>query len=144
MATGDGRRPYDTSLEPANLKIAAAGIIVLSEADSTSPEFQAAAEMIRTAGHVVFLGCAYHKPNMKRLPIPSVAGAVHPSRLGSGAGMTTGGMDVVRKSWGIQVLAETNLAFLRQTVALQPDLYRACTQRSLGHLATHTVTDATP
>ena len=40
---------------------------MLSEADSTSPEFQAAAEMIRTAGHVVFLGCAYHKPNMKRL-----------------------------------------------------------------------------
>ena len=37
--------------------------------------------------------------------------------------MTVGEMDVVRKRWGIQVLDRKNLDFLRETVALQPDLY---------------------
>ncbi|MCH7563465.1 MAG: SIR2 family protein [Gemmatimonadetes bacterium] len=121
---GDRERPYEISLDPVALKVAASQIIVLPEADDTSPEFKEAARMIRDARHVVFLGCKFHDPNMRRLHMPNPAGhSVHPCWLGSGYGMTVGEMDVVRRRRGIQVLAEKNLGLLRATVALQPDLY---------------------
>ena len=54
-AAVDGGRPYDVSLDPDALLIAASEIIVLPQADDTSPEFQRAAGMIRSAHNVVFL-----------------------------------------------------------------------------------------
>lgn len=124
-AVADGTRPYNVNIDPEALRIAASGIIVLSEADDTSPEFERAAKMVSEARNVVFLGCRYHEPNMRRLQMPKhePGQKVDPFLLGSGYEMKDGEMDVVRRKWGIQVLARRNLDFLRETVALQPDLY---------------------
>jgi len=105
--------PYDLPLEHADLKDVAAQITVLSEAHEDSSEVSSARALVAGAHRVVFLGCAYHRENMRRLGVgDKPLGA---ERIGSGYGLTEREADNLSRTWFVQINKNSlrNLDFLR-------------------------------
>lgn len=64
---GTAIREYSPDVSAKNIREAAEGIVILSEADETTSEFKKARDMIRDSTRVFYFGFAYHRDNMKRL-----------------------------------------------------------------------------
>lgn len=68
----EAARPYQGKASWQDVVTAASGLQVLSEADQTSKAFRQACDQLSSAKQVVFLGCAYHEPNMERLGLDEI------------------------------------------------------------------------
>lgn len=112
-----GARNYSPTLERSTVQVAAEGIIVLSEGDSTSEEFSKARRFVRDAERIILLGCAYHQENMERIGLRASHGI---TIQGSAYGLTDRERQLVQKSWGVATGDRSwrSRAFLRERVDL--------------------------
>jgi len=69
-ASPKNSRGYESTANAANVRVAADGIKIISEARDTTPEFDKAHEYLENAKQVHFLGFGYFRKNMERLRIP--------------------------------------------------------------------------
>lgn len=114
----DHGRLYRPTTEPHLVEAAADGLKVLHEGTVDSPEFTEARRLIEAAGHVVLLGCAYHRPNMERLNLRTGQPG---ARIGSGYGLTPFEARVVKSRFGVAVgdSGWRSVRFLRESVLLE-------------------------
>jgi len=116
-AATDDTRPYEPTLTSMSIAAAARRLIVLSEAQDDSPEFQRARNLIEASDQTLFLGCAYHPENMSRLGCIPGGG---PNWIGTGFGLTTRLRERTKHLWNISVGDPSwrSLSFLRESVDL--------------------------
>ena len=85
-------RPYENSVTQDAVRIASEQIIIMSEGDETSPEFNKAHTLMRNAERVYFLGFGYNTMNLKRLRIHELEND-HPRLVGSRFGLGNAELD---------------------------------------------------
>ena len=114
----DRGRPYSPDVTEQTLRIGANGIVVIPEANKTH---ETAAEFVRNAKQVVFLGFAYLESNMRRLGIGDRDGENHVTQLftGSGYNFTDRECERMRKKWRMEMDQLRSLDYLRERVDLE-------------------------
>ncbi|HUT88404.1 MAG TPA: hypothetical protein VMY37_02815 [Thermoguttaceae bacterium] len=76
-ASPENVRPYEATPSARNVRVAADGIKIISEAEDSTPEFEEAHNYLEDAKQVHFLGFGYFPKNMQRLRLPK-KGQAHP------------------------------------------------------------------
>jgi len=83
---GEGpSRDYEPEVTTDKLRIAMAGIRIISEGQAESPPLTEARRQLRSASHVVFLGFGYHPENVKRLDLRTCCSHRHSGPTGDAA-----------------------------------------------------------
>lgn len=124
----EDKREYTPDTEPKELQIAANQIIIVSEGQDTSEEFQEAIQYLRGAERVYFLGFGYNRTNLHRLQIagmpPGMRGMNRPilSKHMRGSAMELGLSQVeqIQSEWKIYLPSRVMSCheFLRNYAAL--------------------------
>jgi hypothetical protein len=91
----DGR-PYEPTLDPQQVLLAAQRLVLLDDAQEDSQEFQAARELIRDASLVLFLGFGFHRLNCKRV-LPRPWGSNQPTIYGTVQDMSVGRIEKAKQ-----------------------------------------------
>jgi hypothetical protein len=92
-------RPYKEDLGLDTIKALSKQIIVMSESQQTSMEFEIAQNYLKMGTAIYFLGFGYHQKNLERLEIKKFSGR---QLYGSSLGLEKGEIKQVSASWGIQ------------------------------------------
>ena len=107
---GDKFRVYSREYTPEDIQFSSEQIIVISEGQETSKEFQHAFQLMKKAKRIYFLGFGYNPTNLKRLGIDRLPEdlkripLVGPSPMeGTSMGMGLADKKVVESDWGIKL-----------------------------------------
>jgi hypothetical protein len=109
-------REYERNFKLNEIKALSDQIIVMSELQETSKDYEIANYYLRAGTFIYFLGFGYHTKNLERLGIKK-----YPDRklYGSSMGMEKGEAEQINSSWGIQFL-EPGLSILDLFKKYQP------------------------
>jgi len=118
-------RAYENRIEPELVKLASEQIIVMSEGQETSPQFQKAVQLMEDAddGKVFFLGFGYNDASLQRLKLRELCEAKKFSPCSTGSAYGLAHMDKTRiiNSWPINLVNSDwdVLDFLKNTAILE-------------------------
>lgn len=91
-----GGRPYEPTLDPKQVLLAAQRLVLLDDAQGDSQEFQRARQLIRDASFVFFLGFGFHRLNCKRV-LPRPWGTSQPIVYGTVQRMSIGRIEKAKQ-----------------------------------------------
>ena len=91
-----GGRPYEPTLDPKQVLLAAQRLVLLDDAQEDSQEFQRARQLIHDATLVFFLGFGFHRLNCKRV-LPRPWGSSQPTVYGTARSMSIGRIEKAKQ-----------------------------------------------
>lgn len=107
----EGGRPYLNRadiLKPENIKSISEQIIIIPEAEDTSPAFEHAFNLMKSSNDIYFLGFGYHEMNLRRLKTDILK---LQNMSGTGYGLGKAEMIPIKGKWRISI-PEPNLKIL--------------------------------
>lgn len=102
-------RPYEGTINHESVKLASEQIIIMSEGQDTSPQFQKAFELMKDAiinkGYIYFLGFGYNEISLKRLKLEKIEKykKVSPFAYGTGYELPRADSRRIGDKWPISI-----------------------------------------
>ena len=114
----DGKA-YTPSYSIEDLKKASSNILVISDPQKTSNEFERAYDLILKAKQIFFLGFGYYKVNLNRLRINDLPKDIY--KDGTSVGLYQSDVITIRQEWGIDLRYQSGncLEYLRNEATLK-------------------------
>ena len=112
-------RTFSPDLSAPDIQIAMGDIVIMPEAEHSSPAFQEARVLLGSAKQIVFLGFGYHPSNMNRLEVASYDGKIVG---GSSLGLGKAERQHIQGKWAVPLYSRevgpglNSLEFLKNAV----------------------------